>query len=538
MLFNSYAFICAFLPVTLFGVWLLRHNSSNRPTLSWLIACSVAFYGLWNPLSLAIITPSLVINYGLGRLIQRQLAAPQARERAASALLAGGVVFNLCFLGYFKYKNFFLDSLNWGFGTGFELSALLLPLGISFITFQKIAFLVDVRASTIKKFDAFEFLIFVFFFPQLIAGPIVHFREMVPQFNDLKPGLSSQHLAVGLGIFAIGLFKKAILADGVAPHANAIFQAAERGDTPTLIWAWIGAMAYTLQIYFDFSGYSDMAIGLARMVGIRLPANFNSPLKASSIIDFWARWHLTLTRFLTAYIYTPIVMNLTRARMASGKAVLGRNAKSIGAFAVLVAWPTVITMAVSGVWHGAGTTFILWGLLHGVFLCINHAWRLWRPAWDKRQYDRIMSTPGRLLTLIAVIVSMVLFRAKTLAAASAMLAAMTGGHGVALPHAVVNRLGSVGQWLLSIGVGADFSSGASLQSAVLWLTVLGVIALWAPNSLEIMSRFEPALHFRGNLVSRRWQADLRPGWAAAFGLVLAAGVLSLNQISEFLYWQF
>ena len=549
MLFNSYAFIFAFLPITLIGFDLVGRIGSRRAVLSWLIGCSVAFYGLWNPLSLAIIVPSIAVNYALALCMQARMERTSAEDRIVSWLLVSGIAFNLCFLGYFKYRNFFLDSVNTVFGSHLPLAAVILPLGISFITFQKIAFLVDVRAGAIKRFDAFDFLLFVFFFPQLIAGPIVHYREMMPQFAAISRRLEASHVAVGLCLFALGLFKKGVLADGIAPHATAIFSAAEQGRTIGLVDGWLGALAYTLQIYFDFSGYSDMAIGLARMIGIRLPANFNSPLKAASIIDFWSRWHMTLTRFLTAYAYTPLVMRLTRSRMARGKPVLTRNRPSIAAFGVLLAWPSIATMFLSGVWHGAGLTFILWGLLHGVYLVVNHAWRQWRPKWDKARYERVMKPVGCVLTFIAVVAAMVLFRARTVDAAGHMLRAMAGQDGITLPAAVLARLGALGEWIAGQGVAADMSSGGTLVHAAAWVVALLLVATCLPNSLEVMRRFEPALNFRpaaapapgrgaGVLPAGRLVAQLDLGWAALFGLMLLFGTLSLNRVSEFLYWQF
>lgn len=539
MLFNSYTFIFLFLPLTLLGYGLLGRFDSRRLVVGWLIACSVAFYGIWNPVSLAIIVPSVAINYLLARGIQALLRREPAADRRVDALLVLGIVFNLCFLGYFKYRNFFLDSVNQLAGTHWPLQALLLPLGISFITFQKIAFLVDVRVGTVKQFELTDFLIFVFFFPQLIAGPIVHYREMMPQFGTMPLRPQAGELAIGLGLFAFGLFKKAVLADGMAPDASAVFTAADRGEPLGLATAWIGALAYTLQIYFDFSGYSDMAIGLARMFGIRLPANFNSPLKSSSIIEFWSRWHITLTRFLTAYTYTPTVMHFTRARMLKGKPVLGRNKRSVGAFLALVAGPTLLTMFLSGLWHGAGLTFIAWGLLHGLYLAINHAWRLWRPQWDKARYERVMRPIGFVLTFVAVIVGMVLFRANSFAAAGHVLQAMAGLDGISLPGALLSRLGGLGTWLTAHGVVADLaSSGAQFARAVAWIGALLAIALAAPNSLELMRRFEPALHFQAVPAGRQIAVAFNLRWALFFSLLLLAGAMSLNRISEFLYWQF
>jgi len=550
MLFNSYAFIFAFLPITLIGFDVIGRLRSRKAALAWLIGCSVLFYGLWNPRSLGIMAPSIAVNFWLARWLQSRLARSPSDERGVSVILAVGVAFNICFLSYFKYKNFFLDSVNLAFGSQWPLVATILPLGISFITFQKIAFLVDVRAGTIKRFTALDFLIFVFFFPQLIAGPIVHYREMMPQFGAISRRLQARDVAVGLSLFAMGLFKKAVLADGIAPHASPFFNAAEQGQPVGLVNGWLGALAFTLQIYFDFSGYSDMAIGLARLFGIRLPANFNSPLKASSIIDFWARWHITLTRFLTAYVYNPLVMRLTRSRMASGKPVLTRKVASFGAFAALVAWPTGATMFLSGLWHGAGITFICWGLLHGAYLIINHAWRQWRPKWAKARYERLMKPLGFMLTFTAVVAAMVLFRAKTLAGAVQLLHGMLGFEGMTLPTSVLIRLGAFGHWLIDHGVVADLSSGGDMMRAALWAIALLLIATMVPNSLEVMRRFEPALNFQAApprsaqgdnsvaLAQSPLVAQLSLRWAALFGLLLLGGTLSLNRISEFLYWQF
>ncbi|MDE1927062.1 MAG: MBOAT family protein [Burkholderiales bacterium] len=293
-----------------------------------------------------------------------------------------------------------------------------------------------------------------------------------------------------------------------------------------------------MQIYFDFSGYSEMAIGLARMFGVRLPANFNSPFKASNIIDFWARWHMTLTRFLTAYVYTPIVMRRTRSRMAQGKPILSRKSRTFGAFAALVAGPTLVTMLISGLWHGAGATFIVWGFVHGVYLVINHAWRLWRPDWDKVRYERVMRPLGFAITFLSVVAAMVLFRAKTFAGAGRMLAGMAGFSGAGLPQAVLSRLGAPGHWLAVHGPTSDAAfGGGELVRATAWLLTLLFVVFALPNALELMGRFEPALNFNP---SRRRRFDVRFtwGWAATFGFLLVVGAFSLNRVSEFLYWQF
>lgn len=554
MLFNSYAFIFAFLPLTVLGYAAVNRLGSRRFSLGWLILCSMVFYGIWNPLNIALILPSIAINYALALAIRAQLrrdeASPGAGQRAASVLVTLGVVLNLCFLGYFKYKNFFLGAANDVAGTHFVLTEVILPLGISFITFQKIAFLVDVRAGSVRDFDLFDFLTFVFFFPQLIAGPIVHYREMMPQFAQIDSRLQPENLAVGATLFALGLFKKVVLADGIAPSVHGAFAAAAQGETVSFFAAWMAALAYTLQIYFDFSGYSDMAIGLARLFGIKLPANFNSPLKASSVIEFWSRWHITLTRFLTAYVYTPMVMSLTRKRMAARKPVIGRKRPTLGAFAVLLCWPTVFTMFLSGFWHGAGYTYLVWGILHGVYLSVNHAWRQWRPKWDKAVYERIMKPVGFVMTFLCVVVAMVLFRAPTMTSALHVLHGMAGLDGVTVPMALLDRGGAaLAQLLLWLGISGDASSGAAFTNACLWIAPLLFIALAMPNSLELLGRFTPALYFEappatGTAGGRRRAAPsaMRVAWNARWAVLSAAffvfGALGLSRPSEFLYWQF
>jgi alginate O-acetyltransferase complex protein AlgI len=553
MLFNSYSFIFLFLPLTVLGYALVNRLGSRRFSLGWLILCSMIFYGIWNPLNLAIIMPSIAVNYALALAIRVQVRKETTGERAAGLLVTLGVVLNLCFLGYFKYKNFFLGSVNDVAGTHFLLTEVILPLGISFITFQKIAFLVDVRSGSIRDFDLFDFLTFVFFFPQLIAGPIVHYREMMPQFAQIDSRLQPHNVAVGLTLFALGLFKKVVLADGIATYVRTAFDAAGHGESVSFFAAWMAALAYTLQIYFDFSGYSDMAIGLARIFGIKLPMNFNSPLKSSSIIEFWSRWHITLTRFLTAYVYTPIVMSLTRKRMARKQPVLGRKRPTFGAFLVLLCWPTVFTMFLSGFWHGAGYTYLAWGVLHGVYLTINHAWRQWRPKWDKAVYERTMKPIGFVLTFLAVIVGMVLFRAPTMTSAWNMLHGMAGLDGVSVPAAILNRSGALAHLFGTLGIAGDASSGATFTLAALWIAVLFLIAVLMPNSLELLQRHAPALYFEpsvkqatapgapaGETVSSAngmtvtW--NLR--WAVLIAAFFVFGALGLSRPSEFLYWQF
>ena len=538
MLFNSYSFIFLFVPFSLLGYWLIGRFAAGRtPLLVWLIGCSVIFYTIWNPVNLLIIAPSIAVNYGLALLIRDKLDAAKPEERGASWLLYLGLAFNLCFLGYFKYHNFFLDSVNRLAGTHWPLAEILLPLGISFITFQKIAFLVDVRSRTVRDFTGLDFLIFVFFFPQLIAGPIVHYREIVPQFQANDGKLHARDLAVGLTLFAFGLFKKTVLADGIAPYATGVFDAAERGEPLGLFTAWLGSLAFLLQVYFDFSGYSDMAIGLARMFGIRMPMNFNSPFKAPNIIDFWNRWHITLTRFLTAYVYSPVVLSLARKRMAQGLPIAASRRTKPGAFAMLIAWPTILTMFLSGLWHGAGINFILFGLLHGAYLLINHAWRQWRPNWDRKRYEKAMLPWGIAITVTAATFAITLFKARTFAAAQHSMAAMLGQDGVLLPAALLNRLGGAAGWLGSLGITEQAASGTAFVSITLWVAALLLIALALPNSQQLLARFEPVLDAKPG-AGTGLQVSFNRRWALVISTMFLAGLLSLNRVGEFLYWQF
>jgi D-alanyl-lipoteichoic acid acyltransferase DltB (MBOAT superfamily) len=309
----------------------------------------------------------------------------------------------------------------------------------------------------------------------------------------------------------------------------------------------MAAVGFTLQIYFDFSGYTDMALGLARCFGVRLPPNFDSPLKASSIIDFWLRWHITLTRFLTAYLYNPLVLWLTRRRLAAGKSVLGgRDARIGGAYFHLLAGPTVLTMLVSGLWHGAGYVFVLWGLLHGFYLAINHAWRIVGPRlWqDKVSYLRFMRPVGFLLTFLAVVVAMVLFRSPTVGAAGELLQGMIGLNGITLPQQVFERLGSLTAMLQPIvSVSLAPAGTAEFKSTITWIIALLVVALAFPNSLQILSHYEPAIGVgRRTEDLGKWARvlDWRPTlpWAFLMSAITVASVIKLGGKSEFLYWQF
>ena len=322
-------------------------------------------------------------------------------------------------------------------------------MGISFYTFQQLTLLADIGSGRIKDFRFRDFLLFVTFFPHLIAGPIVHHREMMPQFQKADYRLNRENLAIGFVLLSVGLFKKAILADSIADYVSPIFSDAAAGKPIPLLAAWAGAIGFTLQMYFDFSGYSEMALGLARMVGIKLPMNFNSPLKALSVVDYWSRWHITLTRFLTAYIYNPIAIRLARRRAAAGKPGLSGANIVWSAFFAIVAMPTVVTMLLSGLWHGAGVQFLLFGVLHGVALVINHAWRLVRPRiWpDTAHYQRTTWPIAWMLTFLLVMVALTWFHAASVAAGGNIVAGLIGLHGMARPPAGETKRSGDPLWL-------------------------------------------------------------------------------------------
>jgi len=324
-----------------------------------------------------------------------------------------------------------------------------------------------------------------------------------------------------------------------------LYAQAATGSAQSMTEAWIAALGFTLQIYFDFSGYTDMALGGARFFGIKLPMNFNSPLKATSIIDFWLRWHVSLTRFLTAYIYNPMTLALTRRRMAQGKPIYGGKNTTASSFLILLVMPTILTMLVSGIWHGAGYTYILWGLLHGVLLCLNHIWRQLRPRFwtDPNSYRRRFTPIAFVLTFCSVVFAMVLFRATTVSAAWSLWKGMVGANGVTLPQAVFSHLGPLAHWLTAVGIHGTWTSGSLLLEATLRIGILLVIALAMPNTLEILAPYEPALGVKpGKAAPSRllrlvaWRPC--PVWAFALACVTLAGILSLGELSEFLYWQF
>jgi alginate O-acetyltransferase complex protein AlgI len=517
VLFNSYVFIFMYLPIVLAGFFALGKHSHFLSGL-WLFAASLFFYGWWDPASVGLLLASMLFNYGIGLTIVKQRHAPAL----ATWMLRLGVAANLGLLGYYKYADFFIKTLDAALGLDAHTLAIALPLGISFFTFTQIAFLVDAYRGKVQETNLVHYGLFITYFPHLIAGPVIHHKEMMPQFaRKSTNALSWPHLSAGLTLFAIGLLKKVGLADAIAPYASPAFAMASAGDALTFLEAWAGALAYTFQLYFDFSGYSDMAIGLSCMFGVKLPLNFHSPYKSVNIIEFWRRWHITLSRFLRDYLYIS----------------LGGNRK--GGFRRYI--NLMLTMLLGGLWHGAGWTFVIWGGLHGLYLVINHGWHQLRTSLGQ---DLTQGTPaGRLagmtLTFLAVVVAWVFFRAADLKAALNMVTAMAGWHGVIYPHNVLpaELVNAMAGWGLSFGDLPLFArTPGDITSALSWIAGLWALVWLAPNSQEIMAAFNPSLETITSSSRVRWQPNKY--WLLLTVVALLYAFSRMGKVSEFLYFQF
>ena len=501
MLFNSLTFCLGFLPPVLIGFFLIGALKPGRWPRLWLIAASAIFYGWWSWKYLILLLVLTAFNFVSAVSISRF----RSKESKASAknLLIIAIAINLLALGYFKYANFFLANFALASGIMFTSLHIILPLGISFFTFQKIAYLVDAYTGKVDEFKFENFNLFVLFFPQLISGPIVHHSEFIPQIRNQSFGkFGTNELALGLATFIIGMFKKIIIADSCGVISDQIFGATANNGLPTFFEGWTAALAYTFQIYFDFSGYTDMAIGLALMFGIRLPENFASPYRSTSIVEFWRRWHMTLSRFLREYVYIP----------------LGGNRKGAARRHLNL----MVAMLLGGLWHGASWTFVIWGGLHGGFLIINH---LWSNAIAPR-FSRITgSQPYRflawLLTFLCVVISWVLFRSQTFEDSFRMLAGMAGRNGFALPSALIHALGLAPARFSGTAITALFGNGAELELSTAWSTLIFafLVAIFG---------------------TQRQKLSYRQLWLIVFlvsGFVIQALAVG-NRTQQFIYFQF
>jgi alginate O-acetyltransferase complex protein AlgI len=513
LLFNSVEFIFLFLPATLASYAIARQLAGPTGARVILLVASLFFYCWWNINFFPILFTSFLLNYVFGLLL-----ASARSSSAANRLVATGIFLNLASLAYFKYIGFFTVILNDATGLNARVPVALLPLGISFFTFHQITYLVHVYRSREAERDPVRYGLFVAFFPQLLAGPITYAREMLPQFADKALGrILAVNAAIGLSIFAIGLFKKVVLADSIAPYADQVFAASSKGAHLTLFDGWLGVIAYAFQIYFDFSGYSDMAIGLARMFGIRLPLNFHSPYKATSIIEFWRRWHMSLSRFLRDYLYIPLGGN------RSGEAQRLTN--------------LMITMVLGGLWHGAAWTFVVWGGLHGLYLILDHVLQKIRVRFRVQRIDWL----SRLVTFLAVCVAWVYFRSDSLHTAHGILRAMGGANGISLPSAFAQNWPSLAQPMALGGIRFEALALFPDRLGLLLIAACASVVFLMPNTQQFIGEFgnaiDPYKHLERNN-PQWWQ--WRPTWHWGIGCAIAIGIslLTFERSARFLYFQF
>ena len=489
MLFTSPTFCLIFLPLTLAGFFVIGRFSAPAAA-AWLLGASLVFYSHWMPADTLLLLASIGVNFGVGMRIS-------AGGAAARRWLTAGIAFNLGLLGYFKYAGFLVSNLDAALGLAIQAPQAALPIGISFYSFTQIAFLVDAFYGKVQETKPVHYSLFVTYFPHLVAGPVLHHAQMMPQFAD--PAIyrvNSANLVGGLVIFAIGLFKKIVLADGISPYADAVFKPADAGMTPDFSEAWLGALAYTAQLYFDFSGYSDMAVGLSWMFNVRLPFNFNSPYQAGNISEFWRRWHISLSTFLRDYLYI---------------ALGGNRHGTVRRYLNLAA-----TMVLGGLWHGASWSFVVWGALHGSYLMVHHGFRAacGTPLYARLQASRSWRALAWSLTMLAVVVAWVVFRAETLAGALRILGAMGSPSDAVGPHALL------------------WNAGLQAYTGMLWCAVAGAIACAAPNSNRIGSQVLTGIRERPALRA------LVAGWTLGLvGLLLVINA-TRSSVSAFIYFNF
>jgi alginate O-acetyltransferase complex protein AlgI len=528
MIFSSYMFIGVFLPIVLIVYYVLLKYSQSISQY-FILGSSFVFYMSWNPPYIMLLVFSILFNYAVGSALLRY----SERIHGRRFLFVLGIFVNVGLIAYYKYANFIAENVNSIASVGIGSMDIILPLAISFFTFQQIMFLCDVRSGKISDVRFFHYALYIAFFPQLIAGPIVHYRELVPQFlyRNVRRFVSV-NLAVGLAIFAIGLFKKVVLADTIGVLSDQFYATVALQESYTIWEAWMGALAYSLQIYFDFSGYSDMAIGLARMFGYKLPLNFFSPYRAKSIIEFWRRWHITLSRFLRDYVYIP----------------LGGNQKG-----PLVRYANLlITMLVGGLWHGASWNFVIWGGIHGVLLIINHLWRMLLSSLGLSfKIPTIVAVP---VTFLCVTVAWVFFRVESFDDAMLMISVMSGAHGVVLPLWMADATGAFGTTLADAGV--RFETLQHFGGRFPLLMLLGGMAIvwFAPNTIQFVRKYRPVLpsDFR-DLIYRPletgsfwfwplrfvvWRPNVRNGLAIAVLLAVALMFMIPGNARQFVYFQF
>jgi D-alanyl-lipoteichoic acid acyltransferase DltB (MBOAT superfamily) len=489
MLFNSYEFIFLFLPLTFAVYFWLNKKRLTQASKAWMVFASLFFYSWWNIIYLPLILGSILFNFTIGSAISRINAGHSKKEVSRTTLLTFGIVANILLLGYFKYMDFFIANTNLLVGTQWDLLHIVLPLGISFFTFTQIAYLVDAYRDEVKEMDYLNYTLFVTFFPHLLAGPILHHKEMMPQFDTIKnKAINYKNISAGIFLFSIGLFKKVVIADTFAQWANSGF-ASEA--SLNFFEAWATSLSYTFQLYFDFSGYTDMALGVALLFNIRLPINFNSPYKALNIQDFWRRWHITLSRFLRDYIYIP----------------LGGNRK--GEFSTYANLFTVFL--IGGLWHGASWMFVAWGALHGSAIVFHRAWQ--------QMGFKMYSLLAWFVTFNFINITWIFFRAKDWTQASNIIQGMIGANGIMLPEKYSKYFSGLQSSVFQFGTVYEHINGKSQTTLYILLGFAMILIL--KNSMYFVENFKPN---RLNL-------------AFSIAIFLTA-VSMMSTVSEFLYFNF
>ncbi|WP_036476582.1 MBOAT family protein [Myxosarcina sp. GI1] len=536
MLFNSHEFILLFLPISLLGFFLISSTGHYQIVTIWLVAVSMFFYAWWNPVYLKLLIFSILFNYYLGIILSQS----QINNFKSKLILSGGISFNLALLGYFKYAIFLITVVNSIINTNFTLQQIILPLAISFFTFQQIAYLIDAYRGKTKEYSFLNYCLFVSFFPQLIAGPIVHHQEIIPQFEDRSIyKFEPENLAIGLAMFSIGLFKKVIIADGVAIYVNQVFDLVAYNTSITFTEAWVGAFAFYLQIYFDFSAYSDMALGTARTFGIKLPLNFNSPYQATNMSEAISRWHITLNRFLRDYLSIPISRLLQK--LFKSKNNQGQQ--------ILLYINIIITMLLSGLWHGAGWTFILWGGYLGVCIVIYYLWRdlCKLLGQNSRKIPWWHHGFGWFITMLASVVSLVFFRAESLNSARIILQSMFSFNKISLPTVFSNELGFLSDFGITFNGLMPHIQTRSID-IISWIGFLLLIVWLAPNTQYLLKDYHPALDSYVFRISLNWRNkvwhklklkwQLNQKWAIVTAIMMLICILRMTQEQEFIYFQF
>jgi alginate O-acetyltransferase complex protein AlgI len=504
MIFSSPAFFLGFLPLAIAG-FAIFGRFGRRSAIGFLGLISLVFYAQWHASFLFVLAGSILFNFAISYAIDRSAG----HKRAQFGLLLFGILTNLTALGYFKYLFPLLDFFHSSGWTHQDWGRVALPLGISFFTFTQIAYLVDLKQGVAPRESFLSYMLFVTFFPHLIAGPIIHHKEMMPQFREERRySLNAGDVSLGITWFTMGLFKKLIVADTISPVADALFANPYHAGISA---SWLGALAYSMQLYFDFSGYSDMAVGLARMFSIRFPLNFDSPYKADSVTDFWQRFHMTLTHYITNYVYSPILMWVSRRRQAKGKKNSTRAQATLEGALSMIAFPTIFTMFIAGVWHGAGFVYFIFGLMHGAYITINHLWRIFLPSESRMR--RLVNGPiAVIITYFSVLIAEVMFRSLNVTAAISVYAGMFGLHGKGVPV-------------------------AATREAIITL-LLALVVVWTmPNTQEILGEEQKEDNLNRNLIRiARWRPNF-VWWILTFSAFLTAVVYASGE-STFLYFQF